>query len=149
MKVIAGGDLPGREGRFSFRKAALMQVHHVEINDLEPMVVDLTIDHDEPVFSVRMPIYTPRPTHDRYYFEIRYKVAEGTLFMEFNLSDELINKLHSSKAVITNLPSMSPSQVPQPWTLGPIDQVQIAVKKLKDFHDREEWRPYIGQYVQF
>ena len=141
--------MPGREGRFSFRKVALMQVQHVEINDLEPMVVDLTIDNDEPVFSVRMPIYTPRPTHDRYYFELRYKVREGGLFMEFNLSDELLKKLHSSKTAITEFSPLSPSQVPHLWTLGPVDQVHIAVKKLKDFHDREEWRPYIGQYVQF
>jgi hypothetical protein len=141
--------LPGREGRFSFQKVASMQVQHVEINDLEPMVVDLTINQDEPVFSVRMPIYKPRTTHDRYYFEIRYKVVEGGLFMEFNLSDELIDKLHSCKSAIANLPPMSSSQLPYPWTLGPVDHVYIAVKKLKDFHDREEWRTYIGQYIRF
>jgi hypothetical protein len=126
-----------------------MQVQHVEINDLEPMVVDLTITHEEPVFSVRMPLYAPRPTHDRFYFELRYKVVEGRLLMEFNLSDELINKLHSYKATIANLPPLSSSQLPCPWTLDPIDHVHIAVKKLKDFHDREGWRPYIGQYIQF
>lgn len=126
-----------------------MQVQYVEISDLEPIVVDLTINHDEPVFSVRMPIYPPRPTHDRYYFELRYKVREGALFLEFSLSDELINKLYSTKAAITKFSPMSSSQVPHPWTLGPIDHVQLAVQKLKDFHDREGWRPYIGQYIQF
>ena len=141
--------MPGREGRFSFRKVALMQVQHVEINDVEPIVVDLTINYDEPVFSVRMPIYTPRATHDRFYFEIRYKVVQGGLFMEFNLSDEHINKLHSDKAALAKLPPMSSSQVPYPWTLGSIDHVHIAVKKLKEFHDREEWRSYFGQYVRF
>jgi hypothetical protein len=126
-----------------------MKVQYVEIKDIEPMVVDLTIDHDEPVFSVRMPIYTPRATHDRFYFELRYKVMEGELFMEINLSEELISKLHSSKVATAKLPRLSSSQLPRPWTLGPIDHVQIAVKKLKDFHDREGWRPYVGQYVQF
>ena len=126
-----------------------MQVQHVEINDLEPIVVDLTINYDEPVFSVRMPIYTPRATHDRFYFEIRYKVVEGGLFMEFNLSDELINKLHSYKAALAKLPPMSSSQAPHPWTLGSIGHVHIAVKKLKEFHDREGWRSYFGQYVRF
>jgi hypothetical protein len=126
-----------------------MQVQQVEIDDIEPKVVDLTINHDEPVFSVRMPVYQPRATHDRYYFEIRYKVVEGGLFMEFNLSDELINKLHSCKAAVANLPPLSSSQVPRPWTLGLIDDVHIAVKKLKQFHDREGWRPYIGQYIRF
>src|SRR5581483_1369187 len=48
-----GGELPGKDDQFSFRKVALMQMQHVEINDLEPMVVDLTINHDEPVFSER------------------------------------------------------------------------------------------------
>jgi hypothetical protein len=75
----------------------------------------LTINYDEPVISVRMPIYTPRGTHDRYYVEIRYKVVEAGLFMEFNLSDELINKLHSYKAAIAKLP---PMPLARPPTLG-------------------------------
>jgi hypothetical protein len=124
-----------------------MAPESVEIADVEPQVVDLTINHDHPILSVRMPIYKLKPTHETDFFEIQYKMVNGNLAYEFNLSPHLIQTLYSSQAALANLPLMQPDQVPHGFTLGLIDNVFIAVKKLKEFHDRAEWRQHLAHYV--
>jgi hypothetical protein len=66
----------------------------------------------------------------------------------FNLSPKLILTLYESQAALAALPLMAPDQVPHGFTLGVIDNVYVAVQKLKDFHDHGEWRAHIDQYLQ-
>jgi hypothetical protein len=125
-----------------------MKPEFFEIATIEPKVVDLTIDHDYPILSVRMPIYKLSLTHDTDYLEIRYKQSKGQVTYTFNLSAQLIERLHDSQAALAALPLMQPDQVPHGFSLGLIDSVFIAVMKLKAFHDRGEWRNYLSKYPQ-
>ena len=70
-----------------------MQPQFAEIESLEPEVVDLTINHDAPEFSVRMPIYKLNLTHRTDFLELRFKLWNGDIVYSMNLSDGLLGRL--------------------------------------------------------
>jgi hypothetical protein len=119
-----------------------------DIETVEPKVVDLTIDHSFPRFSVRMPIYRMESTHEHDYFELLYRIEPrtGAIHYSFSLSKNLLTTLYQSQQALDNLPVMNPDQVPSIKRLGLIECVAAAVNKLKQFHETGAIGPYFAEY---
>jgi hypothetical protein len=112
-----------------------MELKYIKVEDMEPEVVDLTINQDFPEFSVRMPVFEANLMKD-FYFELRYKKApDGRIGYTFHLSDKLLGSLAAAKNLQDNLPLLTKEQTPFPWHIGPIDNLYTATRKLKEFND--------------
>jgi hypothetical protein len=123
---------------------------YYRIASVEPNVVDLTINHDRPEFSVRMPVYEIEDLLDHAYLEMRYRVRGDRLESLFQVSPYLLSMMASGQEAMARLPLVkNPDNLPTAGMFSTIENVYTAVRKLKEFHDRQQWRKLIGQYVRF
>lgn len=125
-----------------------MNVEYVDLAAMEPKVVDLTIDHERPEFSVRMPFHKLSLTHDSEYLEIRYRGYRGQVLAVTDLSPHRLAVLTDARKAMAELPLMQEAQVPHQGIphLGDIENLYLVVKKLYDFHTAKKYIPLFQQY---
>jgi hypothetical protein len=126
---------------------------YIDLQNIEPKVVELNLHGDFPAISVRMPIYRMVTTHETSYFELIYKTQFGGegkplgITCTLHLSSELIHGAAASGNLMDRLPLMSEEEFTR-FSLGGVrggwslDDVLLVLNKLKQFHASLAWKKY-------
>lgn len=119
----------------------------VDVELVEPTVIDLTVHDGHPEFSVRMPIFNSTATHDDDYFELRYKRVRDAVVYILRPSDRVLRKLVEARELAGSAPLTDFGEVGMTANpLGTAHNLAVVLKKLCDYHDSGAIKKQFARY---